>query len=99
MKTQNKKFASSKSNSKSVPVKASNGSSSNGSGSTRNYVGGGWNKAKDEGIFIILQLNKEKLMDIEENDYGDIKIVVAGRREPNEKSGQDVSVYESEPQK
>lgn len=62
----------------------------------RNFVGGGWDNSGEYGTFISLQLNKEKLMEIAEDKYGNIRLIVAARKNPDENSGQDVSVYEKQ---
>lgn len=57
------------------------------------YVGGGWNNEGKYGIFINIQIDKEKLDEIEPDEYGNIKLTISERREADERSGQDVSVY------
>jgi len=60
----------------------------------RNFVGGGWDNTNEFGTFLNLQLNKDKLGDIEADKYGNIKLTVSARKEADEKSGMDIMVYE-----
>ncbi len=63
----------------------------------RNFLGGGWINDGKHGVFHSLQLNKEKLGELEEDKYGNIRITVAERKEEDEKSGMNLMVYESIP--
>lgn len=53
----------------------------------KNYVGKGWLRTFDNGGSIIsLQLTKALLENLPVNEYGQIKLIVAQRRERDEKS-------------
>ena len=59
----------------------------------RNYVGKGW-QSKDE-IFINIKLKKADLINIDENQWGEISLTIAKRKTPDEKSKATHSVYEN----
>lgn len=61
----------------------------------KNYVGQGWLRTFQNGGNIInLSLNLEQLQKLPVDQYGNIKITVAPRREPSEKSKATHTVYE-----
>lgn len=64
--------------------------------SDRHFVGGGWDNTGEYGTFVNVQLNLEKLNEIEPDQYGNIRLTIASRKTPDEKSGQDVMVYAKE---
>jgi len=59
----------------------------------RTFVGGGWDNTNDYGVFLNLQLNKDKIGEMPEDEYGNIRLTVAARKEQDEKSGQDIMAY------
>lgn len=62
----------------------------------RNYVGGGWDNSGKYGVFLTLQLNKEKIGELQEDKYGNIRVTVAKRKEKDERSGMELMVYEAD---
>lgn len=62
----------------------------------RYFVGGGWDNSGEYGVFLNLQLSVEKLADLEPDEYGNIRLTVAQRKNPDEKSKQNLMVYEKE---
>jgi len=64
--------------------------------SDRHFVGGGWDNTGKFGTFLTLQLNVEKLQEMEPDEYGQIKVTVAVRKTPDEKSKQTLMVYAKE---
>ena len=61
----------------------------------KNYLGLGWEKVFNNGGSVInLSLKLEDLQDLPVNEYGDIKIVVARRKEPDAKTRSTHLVYE-----
>lgn len=52
-----------------------------------NFVGSGWLKTFSNGGSVInIKIKKAEIEKLEPNEYGDIALVVAPRREPDEKS-------------
>lgn len=74
-------------------------SSSNGSAIERNFCGGGWNHTKEHGLFAVLSLDIAQLNEFSVDSYGKVKVCVAQKRQADERSGQDLMVYESEAKK
>lgn len=62
----------------------------------RHFVGGGWDNSGKYGTFLNLQLNLDKLNQCEVDNYGNIRLTVAQRREEDEVSGQSLMIYEKE---
>lgn len=61
----------------------------------KNYVGRGWIKTFQNGGSVInISLKMADLEKLTPNQYGDIKLVVAQRREPDAKTKATHSVYE-----
>jgi hypothetical protein len=59
----------------------------------KKYVGGGWEKKFENGGSIIsISIKKADLMDMPEDGFGNIRLVVGTRRAPDEKSKQTHSV-------
>lgn len=63
---------------------------------TRSFVGGGWDNTGKYGTYVNLQINLDRLNEIEADKYGNVKLTVATRKEADEKSGQDLMVYVTE---
>ncbi len=61
----------------------------------RIFVGGGWDNTGKYGTFVNIQINLEKLAELEPDAYGNVRLTVATRKEADEKSKQDLMVYVS----
>jgi len=51
------------------------------------YVGKGWKKEFANGGYVInMSIKKEELLKLTPNQYGDIRLVIGSRKQPDEKS-------------
>lgn len=60
----------------------------------KTFVGRGWEKKFDNGGSVVnLELDFDKLSALPKNDYGQVRVTVAGRREVDPKSKATHTVY------
>lgn len=60
----------------------------------RNFIGGAWKRNGNYGDWFVISLNKVKLMALQEDQYGNVKLTMNERKEPDERSKQTHSVCE-----
>ena len=62
----------------------------------RNFVGGGWDNTSKYGTFIVLSVKLDKLNELSTDQYGNVKIVVAKRKQNDQRNNMSLMCYASE---